>query len=136
MKFKAKRRSKTEAEIPAWLQVTDSQAMKKPKNTAPFELPSQLLGSEPRPEPLNTGPFPLEAEPHPCPAEGFIKELGNKVIGLSRQMDHIKLMHFRLVAELLRSGNLDQAALTWLDCDECRAEINALVDERQRAKVH
>lgn len=137
MKFKAKRRSKTEAEIPAWLQPTDSRAKKKPNNPTPFELPGWLRESELRPEPRNTSPFSLEAEPHPCPAEGFIKELDNKLTLVSRQLDHIRLMHFRLVAELLRSGKLDQAALAWVDCSECRAELNALVDERQPAKkVH
>ena len=143
MTFKTKRQSKTASKIPEWLRATDSQAMEKRKNTAPLERTIQLGGSEPRPEPRNTSPFPLpgrirdsEAEPHPCPAQGFIEELGNKVISLSRQMDHIRVMHFRLVAELLRSWNLDQAALTWLDCDECRAELNALVDERQSERVH
>lgn len=79
--------------------------------------------------------MPSESVSHPCVAEAPVRELNSQVIRLARQVEHLHGLLFRVLAEMIRSGNLDQTALAWLDCDECRAKLNALV-ERQPAKIH
>lgn len=136
MKFKAKRRSKTEAEIPAWLQPTDSRAKKKPNNPTPFELPGWLRESEPRPEPRNTSPFSLEAEPHPCPAQETIERLCQQVALLERKLAYLQTLLFKGMAAQISGGDLASSVWAWLDCDQCREELACLVEKAAEQKVH
>ncbi len=91
------------------------------KNNAPFETPQSFR----------------EPEPHPCPAEAPVRELNNQVILLAHKVEHLQGILFKVVADMVRSGNLDQAvAMTCFDnCVECRAELQALAKE-QPARIH
>jgi hypothetical protein len=112
----------------------------RPKSAGPFELPTRFRKPEPS---KGTAPFeippawsmPSEPVSHPCVAEAPVRELNSQVIRLARRVEHLQDLLFRVLAEMIRSGNLDQTALTRLDCDKCRAELNGLV-ERQPVKVH
>ena len=79
---------------------------------------------------LQPEPFPpLSPEPHPCPAEEPVKRLLQQVALLSRKVEYLQTLLFKLMASQLRAGTLDPGIYDHLCCDQCRDELAALVED-------
>jgi hypothetical protein len=75
-------------------------------------------------------PFPPTPEaPKPCSIQAPVEELNRQVLLLSRKVQYLQNVLFRMMAAELRAGNLDASAFHWLDCDQCRRELFELVED-------
>jgi hypothetical protein len=129
MKPKMKRKAQTTA---AWMvdsepqySITDAPTQKEGAKKEPWVAALEEFPKI-KPEPPSThevSKLSWEPEPHPCLAVPHVQELYSQVGLLTRMVGHLHDMVFNLLAEMIRSGELDEAALAWLYCDCLKTEL-------------
>jgi hypothetical protein len=101
----------------------------KSKRNSTLTMPAWLHAAEPSLFQLPSWPPAAPSTSMPCAAQAPVEELIQQVALVARKVDYLQTILFKVMAELIRSGNLDENVLTWLDCDLCKKELADLVSD-------